>query len=117
MSSQLNVADPAVLAYRDAPERLVAFARGGPLSKFTLASVLEPHSRQQFLDTCAALEQHFTERCAAKGDFCLEDGCAMDGESCLQALTREGSGFQQAMAAEWIRLFQIKENRIEGWRS
>ena len=110
-----NIADEAVNAYLGSPESLVTFAREGHLSKFALASVLEPDSRQRFLDACAGLEKRFTVECG-HGDTCLADGCAMDGEICLQAVLKAGSAFQQACATEWIGLFTIEANRIPAWR-
>ena len=35
----------------------------------------------------------------------------------LQALLKAGDAFQKACAAEWIRLFKTKHNRIEAWKS
>jgi hypothetical protein len=103
--------------YLGSPERLMTFAEEGHLSKFTLASLLEPDSRHRFLEACAALEKQCTKDCAAKGEYCLEDGCAMDGDACLQAVLKGGIAFQKACAAEWICMFKIAGNRIEAWRS
>jgi len=113
----VDVADAELLTYFGTPERLMRFAEQGQLSKFTLASLLEPDSRQQFLDACAAIEKRITEECGANADTCLEDGCAMDGDVCLQAVLKAGGAFQKACAAEWIRLFKIDNNRIEVWKS
>jgi hypothetical protein len=112
----INVADAEVVTYLGAPERLMSVAGDGHLSKFALASVLESDSRQQFLDACAVLEQQFTADCPTHGETCLADGCAMDGEVCLQALLKTGSAFQLACAAEWIQLFKVEGNRIASWK-
>ena len=117
MDSMIDVADAELLTYLGSPERLMRFAERGQFSKFTLASLLEPNRRQQFLDACAAIEKRFTEECGDHGDTCLADGCAMDGDVCLQALLKAGDAFQKACAAEWIRVFKIEGNRIEAWRS
>jgi hypothetical protein len=117
MDNTIDVAAAEVMAYLGSPELLMKFAEEGHLSKLTLASLLEPDSRDQFLEACAAIEKRFTEECSARGDYCLEDGCAMDGEVCLQALLKAGSAFQMACAAEWIRMFKIDDNRIAAWRS
>ena len=111
-----NVDDEGAVAFVHSPEGLMTFAREGHLSKFALASLLEPDSRQHFLDACAAIEKQFTVDCAAHGDTCLEGGCAMDGEVCLQAVLKAGSAFQQACAAEWIPLFKVEANRSAAWR-
>jgi hypothetical protein len=117
MDNLIGIADAEVLRFLGSPDRLMKFVEQGNLSKFTLAGLLEPHSRHQFLEACAALERRFTEECSAKGDPCLEDGCAMEGDVCLQALLRAGSEFQRACAAEWIRRFTVEANRIAEWRS
>ena len=87
----INVADSEVVTYLGSPDRLMTVAGEGHLSKFALASVLESDSRQQFLDSCAVLEKRFTADCPAHGETCLADGCAMDGEVCLQALLKAGA--------------------------
>jgi hypothetical protein len=50
MDSVIDVADAETLAYLGSPDRLIAFAEQGSLSKFTLASLLEPDSRHRFLE-------------------------------------------------------------------
>ena len=109
-------ADAEVVTYLGSPDRLIAVAGEGHLSKFALASLLESDSRQQFLNACAVLEKQFTADCPAHGETCLADGCAMDGEVCLQALLKAGSAFQRACAAEWIQLFKVEGNRVAAWR-
>lgn len=112
----IDVVDADVAAYLGSPDRLMAFAGQGHLSKFTLASLLESDSRRHFLEACAAIEKRFTDECTAKGEYCLTDGCSMDGEVCLEALLKAGSAFQKACAEEWLRLFKIVDNRIDAWK-
>jgi hypothetical protein len=117
MINMIDGADAEVNTYLGSPDRLMTFAEQGHLSKFMLASLLEPDSRHQFLESVAALEKRFTDECGAKSDPCLEDGCAMDGEVCLEAVLKAGSPFQLACAAEWIRMFKVEDNRIKAWKS
>ena len=116
MTTFINGVDEEVAAYIGSPEGLMAFAGEGHVSKVSLASVLEPESRQKFLDACAALEKRFTAEGPTHGETCLADGCAMDGEVCLQALLKAGSAFQQACAAEWTQLFKVEGNRTAVWK-
>ena len=116
MNTLINGVDEDVAGYLGSPEGLIAFAGEGRVSKASLASVLEPDSRQKFLNACAALEKRFTAECPTHGETCLADGCAMEGEVCLQALLKAGSAFQQACAAEWIQLFKVEANRIPAWK-
>jgi hypothetical protein len=39
------------------------------------------------------------------------DWRGMDGEVCLQPLLRAGTEYHKACAAEWTKLFVIRENR------
>jgi hypothetical protein len=58
--------------------------------------------------------------CGAKNDPCLESGCSIDheaGETCLQPLLNAGIEYDKACAAEWFKLFQSPQNRVEAWRS
>lgn len=109
----------AVRAYLDArfgtPEKLIAFAQRGSVSKQTLASVLAPLNRQRYISACAAVEKRYTEDCTATGDPCLESGCAVEGETCLEPLMRAGIEYHKACAAEWIKEFQDPRNRIGAW--
>ena len=95
----------------DTPERVMDLATQGRLSKHTLATFLAIQARQAFLEACAAIEKKYTERCAAANDPCLESGCSMDGEACLEPLARSGTEYQKACAAEWVKLFANRENR------
>ena len=95
----------------DTPERLMDLATKGRLSKHALATFLAIQPRQAFLEACAAIEKKYTEQCAAANDPCLESGCSMDGEVCLEPLARSGTEYHKACAAEWVKLFANRENR------
>ena len=99
----------------ETPERLMALAAEGRLTKHALATLLAVPPRQVFLDACAAIEKKYTDECAAK-DPCLESGCSMEGEVCLQPLLRAGTEYHKACAAEWIKLFADPRHRIDAWK-
>lgn len=98
------------------PEKLMAFAREGRLSKQTLANLLTHDERQRYLDACARIERMYTDDCAAKNDPCLASGCAVEGEGCLEAVLNGGVGYQQACAADWIERFASRRHRVEAWQ-
>jgi hypothetical protein len=91
--------------------QLLKYAEEGRLSKHALATMLLPEPRKQFLDACAVIEERYTEECAAAADPCLESGCPVEGEICLQPLLRAGTEYHKACAAEWAKLFAREENR------
>jgi hypothetical protein len=64
-----------------------------------------------FLDACAVIEKTYTDECRAANDPCLESGCSMDGETCLEPLMSAGTEYHKACAAEWIKLFVHREHR------
>jgi len=97
-------------------EDLMAFASEGHVPKSVLTDLLAPEIRQDFLDSCAAIEMKFTEDCAATGDFCLESGCALEGEACLNALLNAGPAYHKACAAVWRDIFHDPRNRA-AWRA
>jgi hypothetical protein len=99
------------------PEELMTLAAGGIYSKGALADLLAPEARHTFLVACAAIERKLTEACTATDEPCLDDGCAVDGEVCLQAVLKSGTEYPKACAAEWIALFSNPANRVEGWRT
>jgi hypothetical protein len=101
------------------PDRLMKFAEHGHLPKDVLATLLSLDQRQPYLDACAQIERRYTEACTAKNDPCLESGCSVEGEDeiCLQPLLRAGIEYQQACAAEWIKLFRASMNRIDAWKN
>ena len=92
-------------------ERFIQYAVEGRLTKHALATRLAAEPRRHFLDACAAIEKKFTDDCTAAGDHCLESGCALEGEVCLQPLLRAGTEYHKACGAEWIRLFGDGTNR------
>ena len=96
-------------------EALMKVAEEGRLPKGVLVNLLDIEHRQAFLDGCAIIEKRFTEHCTAN-DPCLESGCAVEGEICLQPLLRAGIEYHRACAAEWIKLFADSRNRIDAWK-
>jgi len=92
-------------------QQLVRYAEEGRLTKHVLATTLAMEPRRQFLEACAAIEKKFTDECGAK-DPCLESGCSVEGEVCLQPLLRAGTEYHKACAAEWAKLFAHPENRL-----
>ena len=99
------------------PERLMAFAADGHLSKRTLLELIAPEQRPAYLDACAVIEKKYTAECTAANDPCLESGCAVEGEICLQPLLRAGIEYHKACAAEWLKMFANPRNRIEAWKN
>jgi hypothetical protein len=99
------------------PDRLMEYAAAGRLPKSVLLELLTVETRRTYLDACSAIEKQYTDECAASNDPCLESGCAVEGEICLQPLLRAGSGYRQRCAAVWIELFANPRNRVEAWRS
>ena len=93
----------------ETPERLMALATEGRLTKHALATRLTLQPRQVFLDACAVIERKYTADCAK--DSCLDAGCSMDNEVCLQPLLRAGTEYHKACAVEWMKLFANHENR------
>ena len=98
------------------PEELMTLADQGLLPKSVLANLLDIEHRQAFLDACAAIEKKYTEDCTATNDPCLESGCAVEGEICLQPLLRAGIEYHKACAAEWVKLFADPRHRIDVWK-
>ena len=96
----------------DTPEQLMKYAGEGRLTKHALATTLAPEPRRQFLEACAAIEKKYTVDCAAANDPCLESGCAVEDEICLQPLLRAGTEYHRACAVEWAKLFAHHENRL-----
>jgi hypothetical protein len=92
-------------------ERFIQYAAEGRLTKHALATRLAPEPRRLFLDACAAIEKKFTDDCAATGDHCLQSGCALQGEVCLEPLLRAGTEYHKACGAEWVRLFGERHTR------
>jgi len=87
-------------------DEMILLAVEGRLSKLALADLLTADKRQAFLDRCAAIEKHYTDECAANNDPCLESGCALEGEVCLQPLLRAECEYKKACGAVWIELLK-----------
>ena len=68
------------------------------------------------LKDALALEKALTEACTARGDPCLAEGCAVEGEICLEACLAAGARYRDGCAAAWIDLFENPENRVDAWR-
>jgi len=96
-------------------EELMKIAEQGRLPKSVLVNLLDIEHRHAYLDACARIEKKYTEDCTATNDPCLESGCAVEGEVCLQPLLRAGIEYHRACAAEWIKLFADPRNRIDAW--
>jgi hypothetical protein len=99
------------------PEQVMAAAIAGRLSKHALTGLLTPRARPAFLAACAKIEMRYTEACRAKGDPCLESGCSMEGDRCLQPLLDAGNDYDKACGAEWATLFADVANRDPSWRA
>jgi hypothetical protein len=100
----------------ETPEELIAFAREGAVPKAILAEQLSPESRRPFLAACARIEKKYTEACTAKNDPCLESGCSLEGEICLDPLNRAGAEYLRACANEWLAYFQQPDKRADEWK-
>jgi len=99
------------------PEKLMSFAQLGRLSKLELADLLSPEKKQAYLHVCAGVERALTETCTAKGEPCLENGCAVEGEICLNALLESGEIYTVAYVSAWTYLFINPENRVSVWKN
>ena len=76
------------------------------LDKDTLAQLLPSGPRETFLAGCAQVERDLTRACAERGDVCLASGCALEGESCLNALLNAGPEYNKACGRIWLPLFR-----------
>ena len=94
----------------DSATQLIYSAMNGLLTKDDLAQSLDPELRSEFLQACEEVEKAFTRACAANGDFCLASGCALEGESCLNALLKAGPDFNKACADLWAPLFRSSQH-------
>jgi hypothetical protein len=97
------------------PERLLQLAENGEMTKRELVRLLAEDKRQAFLDACAAIEKRYTDECGASGSPCLEGGCAVEGEVCLQPLLRAEVDYFKACGQAWSKLFADPRNRAEPW--
>jgi hypothetical protein len=103
--------------YVGTPEKLMKWAEEGYLPNAVLVNLLTAEKRKTYLEACAVIEKKYTDVCAAKQDPCLESGCAVEGEICLEPLLRAELDYRKACAGEWIKLFKTPGNRIEPWRN
>ena len=95
-----------------APNRIIELARAGDVPKLELAELLNPVARKTFLNYCASIEKRYTEACTAQHDPCLESGCALEGETCLQPLERAGIEYDRACGNAFIELYLDPRNRV-----
>ena len=79
--------------------------------------MLSPEKKQAYLYVCAGVERALTETCTAKGEPCLENGCAVEGEICLNALLESGEIYTVAYVSAWTYLFINPENRVSVWKN
>ena len=93
--------DRAAHAYWDqhvgSPDKLMTFAAEGRLTKQVLGSLLGADDALAYLDACSVIEQQYTADCAAKDDPCLESGCAVEGEVCLEPLLQSRRRVSQGL--------------------
>ena len=78
------------------------------LDKEILAHLLPSEPRAVFLAGCAQVERDLTRACAERGG-CLESGCALEGESCLNALLNAAPEYNQECGRLWLPLFRSLE--------
>jgi hypothetical protein len=114
---KVNAKDGPVDHRIETTEELTQCAAQGILPKSVLVNLIDIDHRQAYLDACAVIEKKYTEDCTATDDPCLESGCAVEGEICLQPLLRAGAEYHKASAAEWIKLFAKPGNRIDSWKN
>ena len=88
---------------------LIDFTAEEMLDKDTLAQLLPSEPRAIFLRGCADIERDLTRACAARGDFCLASGCALEGESCLDALMNAAPEYNRACGRIWLPLYQSSQ--------
>ena len=97
------------------PEKLMAFAEEGHLAKHVLEHVLGGADRPAYLAACAVIEKRYTAECTARHDPCLESGCSLEGEVCLEPLLRAGRDYHRACGAAWKIRFEDPRHRTEAW--
>jgi hypothetical protein len=104
-------------AHLGSPEKLMTFAITGSLPKESLTNLLASDRRASYRDACVAIQKTYTDQCAPTNGPCLESGCALEGEVCLQPLLRAGTAPRKAYAAEWVKLFSDARNRVDAWKN
>jgi hypothetical protein len=111
--------DHAAQTYWDrqvgSPAKLVTFAAEGHLTKQVLGRLLGAENARAYLDACTVIEKQYTVDCAAQGDPCLESGCALEGEVCLDPLLKAGGEYHRACGAAWSILFEDPRHRTQAW--
>ena len=111
--------DRAAHAYWDqqvgSPEKLMTFAGEGRLTKQILASLLGGDDVRTYLDACTVIEKQYTADCALSDDRCLDSGCAVEGEICLEPLLKAGREYQRACGAAWRIVFEDPRHRTQAW--
>ncbi len=100
-----------VLTATASPERVIELARAGSLAKTDLAELLNVDARQRFLTVCSTIERRYTEACTAQKDPCLESGCALEGEVCLQPIERAHGEYERACGNAFAELYLDPQNR------
>ncbi|HZP49000.1 MAG TPA: hypothetical protein VFB07_10720 [Vicinamibacterales bacterium] len=93
------------------PDRVIELARSGEVPKLQLADLLNVNARKTFLDFCASIEKRYTEACTAQHEPCLEGGCALEGEVCLQPLERAHPEYERACGNAFVELYLDPRNR------
>lgn len=89
---------------------LMDFTAEQLLDKETLAQLLPSEPRAVFLAGCAQVERNLTRACAEHGNGCLESGCALEGESCLNALLNAAAEYNKQCGRLWLPLFRSSEH-------
>jgi len=94
------------------PAQLIHFAEEGLLGKAEMAELLPSEPRAEFLHECAVIERDVTRACAAHGEFCLASGCALEGQSCLNAILSAGPAFNKACGQLWLALYKASNPAV-----
>lgn len=97
------------------PEKLMAFAVEGHLTKQVLGTLLAANELGIYLNACTVIERKYTVDCTKTDDPCLQGGCALEGEVCLEPLLRAGRGYHKACGAAWRTLFEDPQHRAQAW--
>lgn len=98
------------------PDDLIKMLAFSHSSKTALAATLKIEMRMPFLRECAKIERSYTERCASMGKPCLQDGCPMDDETCLEALLNAEPDYSQRVYRAWLNIFKDPNNRTDEWK-
>ena len=111
--------DRAARAYWDEhvgnPEKLMAFATEGHLTKQILGNLLTADDARAYVAACTNIEKQFTADCPPNDGPCLESGCSLEGEVCLEPLLRAGAEYHKACGVAWRTLFENPQRRTQAW--